>query len=78
MRRFNHMFRLGIDLSDLERRSEELTASVAVKVDEIENKMPQLKAREYIQSLSADFAETSFMPLDVWERGLGDLFDDKE
>ncbi|MCL5995074.1 MAG: PAC2 family protein [Chloroflexi bacterium] len=77
MRRFNHMLHLGIDLTDLEHRSAELTASVEAKIEEIESKMPQLKVREYVESLARDFNEMSFMPLDVWERGLGDLFDDK-
>jgi proteasome assembly chaperone (PAC2) family protein len=78
MRRFNHMFHLGIDLTDLERRSGDLTESVEAKIDEIENKMPQINVREYVDSLARDFNEMSFMPLDVWERGLGDLFDDKD
>jgi proteasome assembly chaperone (PAC2) family protein len=77
MRRFNHMFDLGIDLSDLERRSDELLASMESKIDELEKKMPQLKVREYLEKLAMDFKETPFMPLDdVWERELGDLFKD--
>jgi hypothetical protein len=78
MRRLNHMFHLGIDLTDLERRGAELTDSVDAKIEEIEHKMPQLNVREYLESLARDFNEMAFMPLDVWERGLGDLFDDKE
>ena len=78
MLRVNHMFHLGIDLSDLERQSGLLTKSVAAKVDELQDKMPQVNVKAYIESLSANFNETPFMPLDVWERGLGDLFDDKE
>jgi proteasome assembly chaperone (PAC2) family protein len=78
MRRFNHMFHLGIDLSDLERQSESLTASVVTKLNELQDKLPQVNVKAYIESLAANFDETPFMPLDVWERGLGDLFDDKE
>ena len=78
MRRLNHMFHLGFDLSDLEQQSDLLTVSVAAKVDELQNKMPQVNVKAYIESLSANFNETPFMPLDVWERGLSDLFDDKE
>lgn len=77
MRRFNHMFDLGIDLSELERQSQELLASMDAKIDELESKMPQLKVREYLQRLASDFTEMPFMPLDdVWERELGDLFKD--
>ncbi|UCC86534.1 MAG: PAC2 family protein [Anaerolineales bacterium] len=79
MRRFNHMFDLGIDLSDLERQSSDLMDSMVSKIDELEKKMPQLKVREYMQTLASDFTELPFMPLDdVWERELGDLFGDVE
>ena len=41
--------------------------------------MPQLKIKEYVAGLTEEFEEMSFMPLDdVWERELGDLFDDME
>jgi predicted ATP-grasp superfamily ATP-dependent carboligase len=78
MRRFNHMFHLGIDLSDLERRSTELTSSVAEKLDEIDQKYPQIRVKEYVSGFANNFVESPYMPLDVWERGLGDLFSDKE
>lgn len=79
MRRFNHMFGLGIDLSDLDRQSEELTASIDAKVAELERTLPHLNVRGYLDKLSANFTERPFMPLDdVWERELGDLFDDSE
>jgi hypothetical protein len=77
MRRFNHMFDLRIDLSDLVRQSDELTASIDAKLDELERKMPQLKVREYVEKLAHDFTEMPFMPLgDVWEQELEDLFRD--
>jgi predicted ATP-grasp superfamily ATP-dependent carboligase len=79
MRRFNHMFRLGVDLSDLERQSAELLSSMESKIDEIAQKMPQLKVEDYMNKLAEDFTEKPFMPLDdVWERELGDLFEDME
>jgi proteasome assembly chaperone (PAC2) family protein len=77
MRRLNHMFDLGIDLSDLERQSHELTSSMADKVAALERELPQLKVRDYMAKLTSDFTEVPFMPLDdVWERELGDLFGD--
>jgi predicted ATP-grasp superfamily ATP-dependent carboligase len=77
MRRFNHMFDLGIDLSDLGRQSDELLSSMESKIEELEGKMPQLKVREYLEELARNFKEVPFMPLDdVWERELGDLFKD--
>jgi predicted ATP-grasp superfamily ATP-dependent carboligase len=79
MRRFNHMFKLGIDLSDLEKQSDELIVSMNSKLDELEREMPQLKIKEYLEKLAEEFTEMSFMPLDdVWERELGDLFEDME
>jgi predicted ATP-grasp superfamily ATP-dependent carboligase len=78
-RRFNHMFNLGLDLSDLEKQSDELVTSMDSKIDELERKLPQLQVKEYMQKLAEDFTEMSFMPLDdVWERELGDLFEDME
>jgi proteasome assembly chaperone (PAC2) family protein len=79
MRRFNHMFNLKVDLSDLERRGDELVAAMDDKVDELAQEMPQLNVREYIERLATDFTERPFMPLgDVWKRALDDLFDDTE
>ena len=79
MRRFNHMFDLGIDLSDLERQSIALILSIDAKIGELEKQMPQLKVREYLTQLATEFIEMSFMPLDdVWERELGDLFSDMD
>lgn len=79
MRRFNHMFRLGIDLSDLEKQSRQLVAQMDAEIDELERKLPQLQVREYLEKLTSDFIEIPFMPLgDVWERELGDLFGDIE
>ncbi|MGQ9815794.1 MAG: PAC2 family protein, partial [Candidatus Roseilinea sp.] len=77
MRRINHMFKLGLDLSDLERRSNELTASIAAKIDELDGRLPQLGIHDFMARLGAEFTETPFMPLDVWERGLEDLFKDE-
>lgn len=77
MRRFNHMFGLGVDLSDLDRQSEELLTSIDKKIEELEHTMPQIDVRGYLNKLAEDFTERPFLPLDdVWEQELGDLFDD--
>ncbi|MCB9078742.1 MAG: PAC2 family protein [Anaerolineaceae bacterium] len=79
MRRLSHMFGLEYSLSDLDESSDELINSMSAKIDELEQKLPQLKVREYIEKVSDDFTETSFMPLsDVWKRELDDLFEDLE
>jgi proteasome assembly chaperone (PAC2) family protein len=77
LRRFNHMFDLGLDLTDLQAKSAELIDSIEAKITELDTKMPQLKVKEYLAEIARDFTETPFMPLDdVWERELGDLFQD--
>jgi predicted ATP-grasp superfamily ATP-dependent carboligase len=79
MRRLNHMFNLGLDLTDLARRSDELLAAMEDKLDALDHELPQLKVKEYLAQLTSDFIEIPFMPLDeVWERELGDLFKDIE
>jgi len=79
IRRFNHMFDLGLDLSDLERQSNELISSMDSRIDELESTMPHLKVGEYMEKLARDFTEMPFMPLsDMWESELGDLFKDVE
>jgi proteasome assembly chaperone (PAC2) family protein len=79
MRRLNHLFDLGLDLSDLELKSHELSISMAEKVSQLEQDTPQLNVSEYITELTKDFVEHTFMPLDdVWARELGDLLDDLE
>ncbi len=76
MQRISHMFNLGLDLSDLDRQSEALVASMEQKLVELEAKMPQLQLRQYLNELTSDFTENPFEPLDeLWERELSDLFD---
>ena len=80
MQRINHMFNLGFDLSDLEDRSDKLTEAMSAKIQAIEDKMPQLNIREYLDRVNENFTEMSFVPpLDeLWARELGDLLDDIE
>jgi len=79
MRRLNHMFGLGLDLSNLEQQSDELIVSIALKIEDLAREMPQLNINEYLKQLDETFVERQFMPLDeVWARELGDLFDDIE
>ncbi len=76
MRRFNYMFGLGIDLSDLDREADQLTRSIDEKIVELEQELPKVDVQAYLATIADDFEEKPFMPLDdVWERELGDLFD---
>jgi len=79
MRRVNHLFGLNIDLSLLQRQSDDLMAAMTERLAEFEQKMPQLNVRDYLDKLETDFTELSFWPLaDAWEEGLRDLFADDE
>lgn len=81
LQRLTHMFGLEIDLSDLVQKSDDLLSSMEAQIDELDRQTPggQRQVREYLEQLTKDFTERSFMPLgEVWERELGDLFDDLE
>lgn len=76
MRRINHMLKLNLDLSDLEKKSENLARLMDDKIDEIDKSAPELNIRKYLQQLADDFDENPFHPLeDFWEEELGRLFD---
>jgi proteasome assembly chaperone (PAC2) family protein len=77
MRRFNHMFGLNIDLSDLAHQSDELVGLMEAKIAALAEKMPQANIKSHLAKMTEDFEEKSFMPLDdVWGQALGDLFTD--
>jgi hypothetical protein len=65
------MFGLRLNLAELEKQSAELVSSMDAKIDELAEKTPQIKT--YLDKVSREFTEMPFMPLDVWERELGDL-----
>ncbi len=75
MRRVNYMFKLGLDLSDLEQKSHELVKAITSKIEALSTAMPQFAIKQHLQKLTADFIEPSFEPLDdAWEAGLKDIF----
>jgi proteasome assembly chaperone (PAC2) family protein len=75
MRRVDYMFRLRLDLSDLEHRSEELVEAWDTRIRELEQKRPDLHVKSYMQDVAKDFTERPFIPLDdAWD-ALSDLFD---
>jgi proteasome assembly chaperone (PAC2) family protein len=78
MGRLNHMFDLGLDLTDLRQRSDSTVEAMAARVRQLEHTHPQLHLREYLARLDAEFTEHTFAPLsDVWENELEDLFGDE-
>lgn len=75
MRRVNFMLRLGIDLSDLAQRADELNTSIEDEIDKLASQIPQL--RGYLAQLTSEFKERPFMPLDsIWADELGDILDE--
>jgi proteasome assembly chaperone (PAC2) family protein len=77
MRRLNHMFNLGISLSDLSRQSDDLISSIDSDIQDLAQELPQLNIKEYMRKLDEDFDVRAFMPLDdIWEQELGNLFDE--
>ncbi|MCA9872946.1 MAG: PAC2 family protein [Anaerolineales bacterium] len=79
MQRLNHMLDLNIDLRELEKNSAEMVETIDAKIEELIEELPEFNIREYLDKLSADFDELSFVPLDdVWEQGLRDLFNDMD
>ncbi|MFL7839192.1 MAG: PAC2 family protein [Candidatus Promineifilaceae bacterium] len=77
MRRLNHLLDLNLDLSDLEERSRELIDVIDSRIIELEEEMPHLGIREYLQSIEEQFTETPFFMLDdVWEDEFRNLFGD--
>lgn len=77
MRRFNHMFDMDIDLTELEHQSYELMLSMDAKIDEVEERLPQLEVKEYLAQVAEEFEDKPFVALsDVWGKALGNMFDD--
>ena len=79
MRRVNFMLKLGVDLSDLEQKSQQLIEQIESKVEEIESAAPQVGVRDYLMHLSDEFREITFNPLeDVWEQEIRRILDKYE
>jgi proteasome assembly chaperone (PAC2) family protein len=79
MTRLNYMFKLGIDLTDLEEKSVVLIRSVNEQIEELSKQMPNLPVKEYIAKMTAEFVEKPFVKLDdVWHDALSDIFKDED
>jgi hypothetical protein len=79
LRRVEHMFNLGLDLTDLEEQSDVLTESMHHKIEELQEKLPHVDVQKYMESVAQEFVERPFLPLgEMWERELRDLLDDMD
>jgi hypothetical protein len=80
MRRFNHMFELDIDLSELEEQSYELMVSMDAKIDELDEQLPDIDVRSYLEELGSDYDAEPFVPplSDVWGKALDNLLRDDD
>jgi len=79
MRRFNHMFDLSIDISELDEQGRTLVSAMDEKLRELDRDLPQLDVMAYLANVRDEFTETPFLPpLDeMWDQ-LRDLFQDEE
>jgi len=80
MRRFNHMFGLEIDLSELEDQSYDLMVSMDQKIAELDEQMPDLDVRGYLEEVAEEFEAKPFVPplSDVWGKALDNLLRDED
>jgi proteasome assembly chaperone (PAC2) family protein len=80
MKRFNHMFGMEIDLSELEEQSYELVTSMDAKIDELDAQMPDFDVHAYLQEIAEEYDAESFVPplSDIWGRALDNLFQDDD
>jgi hypothetical protein len=75
MGRLDSMFDLDMGLTDLEKRSKDLIIAWRAKIDQLEEALPQLGVKAYIQKIDEDFEEDfSDRPTNVWEEALRDIF----
>jgi proteasome assembly chaperone (PAC2) family protein len=79
MRRVNYMLKIGLNLSDLEDRSEQVVKVMDTKIAELDSSSPQLGVRDYLAQLTEGFTEVTFAPLsNVWEEEMRRLLDEDE
>ncbi|BCX04925.1 MAG: hypothetical protein KatS3mg053_2863 [Candidatus Roseilinea sp.] len=79
MVRLNHMFKLGVDLTELAEKSAETAAQMREAIEKLARQLPHAPIKEWLAKLNADFVEMPFTKLDdVWEDALGDIFKDSE
>ncbi len=79
MRRVNYMLKTRFDLTDLEKRSEQVVRVMDDKIAQLNQSAPQLGISEYVSRLTDEFEEVIFAPLtDVWEDELHRLLDDHD
>jgi hypothetical protein len=77
MLRLEHMFKLKLDLSDLDELSQALVLDWHDKIEQLSRAMPQLDVSAYMADVYDEFTERPFVALsDVWEDELRDLLDD--
>ena len=79
MRRIDHMLTLKMDFTDLEQKDAELDESVGEKITELDERVPQVGIKRYIERLADGYDEVVFDPLgSVWEDEISRLFDEDD
>ena len=76
MSRLDRLLDLGLDLSDLRQKADDLIVAWDDKLQQLAEAMPQLGVADYVEKVNADFEEESAdHSQDVWEDALKDLFE---
>ena len=76
VRRVNYLLKTEFDLTDLERKSEELVHTVEEKMNELDQAAPQLGIKDYLKRLTDEYTETPFDPFtEIWEEKLRRIID---
>jgi proteasome assembly chaperone (PAC2) family protein len=76
MMKLKRMLNLELDLSDLEEKSQDLIAAWGDKMDQLDQTMPHLNVKEYLEKVSADFEESSISLDKIWDDVFRDLFEE--
>lgn len=79
LRRINHMLKTRFDLTEIADKYEQLTRTIAARIEELERQSPDAGIREYVDQIAAEFDEVVFDPLeDVWEQEISRLLSDDD
>jgi proteasome assembly chaperone (PAC2) family protein len=76
LRRLNYMFNLGLDLSDLAKRAEQLITEWDARIEHLAGALEKLDVLSFMERVNAEFEERHFSPYkDLWEQELGDILE---
>jgi len=79
LKRINYMLKTSFDLTEIEEKYEELTATIAERINELDAESPEANIRAYVEQIGEGFEEVIFDPVgEVWEQEIERLFNDDD